>query len=206
MREFLEPYGPVWRVLNFLTDLLGLSLCFFLCCIPVVTIGAAVSALYDGAVRGMRYGTSGVYSRFFETFRREFKPATAQLALWGAAWLLLSFFANVMGNQGSIGVVYRMISFVPVVIFVWAELILSRFTYGFRDLTATAARIALGHLPWTLLLIALTVLICFAVVVYPVLIAIAPACMALGWSLPAETVFARYGGSLSEPECSERKL
>lgn len=198
MREFLEPYGPVWRVLNFLTDLLGLSVCFFLCCIPVVTIGAAVSALYDGAVRGMRYGKSGVYSRFFETFRREFKSATAQLALWGAAWLLLTFFANVMGGQGGIGVVYRMISFVPVVIFVWAELILSRFSYGFRDLTATAARIALGHLPWTLLLIALTVLIFLAVTVYPLLLAVAPACMALAWSLPVEKVFARYGGSLAE--------
>ncbi len=201
MKEFLEPYGPVWRVLNFLTDLLGLSVCFFLCCIPVVTIGAAVTALYDAAVRGVRYGRSGVYGRFFETFHAEFKLATGQFLLWGAAALLLTFFANVMGSQGSIGIIYRVVSFVPVVVLVWAELLTSRFTYGFRDLTATAARIALGHLPWTMLLVALTVLVFLAVAVYPLLIAVAPACMALAWSVSAERVFALYGGSLSETEC-----
>lgn len=198
MRGFFEAYGPVWRVLNFLTDLLGLSVCFFLCCIPVVTIGAAVTALYDAAARDLRYGSCGVYGRFFATFRAEFKPAAAQLLLWGLLTLVLSFFADVMGGQGSIGVVYRVISFVPVVVFVWAELILSRFSYGFRDLTAAAARIALGHLPWTALLVVLTVLILLAVTVYPLLIAVAPACMALAWSVPAEHIFALYGGSLSE--------
>lgn len=198
MKEFFEAYGPVWRVLNFLTDLLGLSVCFFLCCIPVVTIGAATTALYDAAVRGLRYGRSGVYGRFFATFRSEFKLATSQLLLWGTLALLLTFFAGVMDGQGSIGVIYRVISFVPVVVLVWAELILSRFSYGFRDLTAAAVRIAVGYLPRTLLLIALTVLIFLAAVIYPLLLAIAPACMALAWSVPAEHVFALYGGSLSE--------
>ena len=60
-RSLFRPYGPVWNFLNHVTDVLGLSLLWCLCCLPVVTIGPATTALYDAVVRGIRYGEEGVY-------------------------------------------------------------------------------------------------------------------------------------------------
>ena len=46
--------SPFWRNFARTMDVVGLSLCFWFCCIPVVTAGAAVTALYD-SVLGWTY-------------------------------------------------------------------------------------------------------------------------------------------------------
>ena len=66
--------GWLWRALNTLTDILALSVLWLLCSIPVLTLGAATTALYDSVVRCIRYKQSGPYERFFRTFKNELVP------------------------------------------------------------------------------------------------------------------------------------
>ena len=56
--------GGLWRVLNTLTDIMALSVLWLLCSLPVLTLGAATTALYDSVVRCIRYKQSGPYERF----------------------------------------------------------------------------------------------------------------------------------------------
>ena len=66
--------GWLWRALNTLTDILALSVLWLLCSSPVLTLGAATTALYDSVVRCIRYKQSGPYERFFRTFKNELVP------------------------------------------------------------------------------------------------------------------------------------
>lgn len=61
--------GWLWRALNTLTDILALSVLWLLCSIPVLTLGAATTALYDSVVRCIRYKMPRPYERFFRTFK-----------------------------------------------------------------------------------------------------------------------------------------
>ena len=76
--------GWLWRALNTLTDILALSVLWLLCSIPVLTLGAATTALYDSVVRCIRYKQSGPYERFFRTFKNELVPGLLLTLLWGA--------------------------------------------------------------------------------------------------------------------------
>ena len=92
-RSIFRPYGLVWTILNTITDVVGLALCWLLCCLPVVTLFPATAALYDAVVHGIRYREDGPYKRFFRTFRAEWKSGILSTLLWGA---VLGFFGYLL--------------------------------------------------------------------------------------------------------------
>lgn len=85
-RSIFRPYGLVWTVLNTVTDVVGLTLCWLLCCLPVVTLFPATAALYDAVVHGIRYREEGPYKRFFRTFRRSGKAASSPPCFGARFW------------------------------------------------------------------------------------------------------------------------
>lgn len=70
MGQIFHYDSPVVHTINKIVDLVILNLLFLLCCIPIVTIGAAQTALY-----------TAVYKRIFH-----------DLPLWRSYWM--AFFAN----------------------------------------------------------------------------------------------------------------
>lgn len=79
-----KPDNPVFRSLGRLGDLVGLNVLWLLCCLPVVTAGAATTALFYVA-RKMALGeTCFVRRDFFRSFRANWK----QGALLGLGFLL----------------------------------------------------------------------------------------------------------------------
>ena len=82
MDKFFNPNNPVTVILSRIFDLILLNICFVISCIPVVTIGAAMSALYSVTLK-MADGEFGYTAdTFFSSFRSNLKQAT-QL------WLIL---------------------------------------------------------------------------------------------------------------------
>lgn len=73
--KFMEIFGRI-------TDLVLLNLLFLITCLPVFTIGAAVTALYTMCFRLMREEYSGIVKSYFRSFKDNFKQATL-------IWLLL---------------------------------------------------------------------------------------------------------------------
>ena len=74
-------------------DLIALNVLYILCCIPVLTVGAAEAACYSGLIRMMRKKNEGLPFRpFFRDFGAVFKQALP-------AWLLqLVCFAILAGD------------------------------------------------------------------------------------------------------------
>ena len=209
-RSIFRPYGPVWNFCNTITDVLLLSLLWCGCSLPLITLGASTTALYDAAVHGIRYREPGLYRRFFRTFRREWKTSVPVTLIWGAVLLfgfyVLALLDEAAAEEAMAGVMaggYRVLMGIPLTCACWSVMLLSRFTYKFRDLTANALRFLPVHLLQSLAVGVFTWVVCRYCFHYPIALTFAPAAAVIGWSLVAEPVFKNYGGGLGEESPSD---
>lgn len=72
----INPDSPIIHTLGVIYDVIVTTFLFLLCCIPVVTIGAALTALQATMMQLATDGCSGVLSRFFCSFKENFKLST----------------------------------------------------------------------------------------------------------------------------------
>ncbi len=80
--NLFSPDSKFMRAMAMLGDLMLLNLAFLVCCVPIVTIGAARTALCAVCFRLDRSAEGRVLPRFFRAFRQNFCAATP-------LWLLL---------------------------------------------------------------------------------------------------------------------
>ena len=154
-RSVFDPLNGFWRGFARVCDIVGLSVCWVVCSLPVFTVGAATTALYDAVFHGIRKGELGDYARFFRTFRDSFKTATlvtVPALVLAAVLLYMWYVAYVMaagGSQAAMLWLYacRILLLAPLAVWLFALFTLSRFTFGARDLLVAAAKLAVAHLP-----------------------------------------------------------
>lgn len=68
--------NPVWVFMGRLVDLALLTGLWFICCIPVITIGASTKALYTVAMRMAKDEEGYTAASFFCAFQKDFKEST----------------------------------------------------------------------------------------------------------------------------------
>jgi len=71
--------SPFMRFMSRLTDIVGLGVVALLCSVPLVTIGASVTALYYTMLKLVRRKEGSPYRFFFKAFKENFWKSTA---LW----------------------------------------------------------------------------------------------------------------------------
>ena len=91
MGKFFDLNSPLMRFLSRLADLMILNMIFLATCLPVVTIGAAWTALYYVAMKMVRDEEGGIIKNYFHAFRLNFKQATI---IWLFALLAIGIFAG----------------------------------------------------------------------------------------------------------------
>ena len=109
--------SKIFGFLEFITYIAGLNLLFLLCCLPVITIGASLTALYAG-LRAM-VKKEPCFRAFWTSLRKSFPRATL-------AWIILLpinvfFLSNVVFNcyylvQGSVPALLVSILFAAVLL------------------------------------------------------------------------------------------
>lgn len=196
LKQVFRQEGFLWRALNLITDVIGLSVIWSLLSLLIIPIGPATTALYDSVVHGIRRKEGGCYSRFFRTFRREFRSAALSGLLWG---LMIAFFVlttrwllslgEASRSAFAAGIAYYVALVIPMGAACWVFPILSRFTFDFLPLNLTALRFAFAYLPRTLVLVLLTIEVLEFCLnsIFP--FAFMPALTMLLWSLFIEKAF-----------------
>lgn len=176
-----------------------LSVFWFFCSIPVVTIGAASTALYDAAVHGIRRDEAGAYVRFFRTFRRELKTAVPAAIVWGVPLAALVWGGQYIGTavQDPAPVLAATAVFVLLLVFIlgtvsWLFPLLSRFEFSFRDLNRTARQFFIVHLPSSVLLAVLLAVSAWACFRFMFPVCFLPCVEALLASLLVERAFEKH--------------
>lgn len=87
MRNLFNANNPFFRLLSTLFDLMVLNILTLLCSLPVVTIGASLTAAHRVMGDVARDESSGIVQPFFSAFRDNFKQATVA---WLIAFVVLS--------------------------------------------------------------------------------------------------------------------
>ncbi len=160
--KLFSPDSKFMRAMSVLGDLMVLNLVFLLCCVPIVTIGAAVTALDTVCFRLCR-GTEGrTLSLFFRSFRQSFRRATP---LWlllllagGAAALDIGIFFGFPGLLRLLTVPFVLLLLLALFTAGYAFPLLSQFENGVRGTLKNAFFLSLGYLPRTLAVTALNAL------------------------------------------------
>ena len=78
MNRFFNMDNKFFVFMGRVADLLLLNFLCILCCIPVVTAGASITALYYVTLKMARDEESYIARSFFRSFKQNFKQATPE--------------------------------------------------------------------------------------------------------------------------------
>lgn len=76
MNGFFNIDSPIMRLLSKVCDLMILNALCIICCLPIVTAGASVTALYTITMKMVRGEESYIFKGFFKAFKENFKQST----------------------------------------------------------------------------------------------------------------------------------
>ena len=188
MESFFSADIPLFRWIYKLVNAVLLGALCMVCCIPVVTSGAALAALYYTVMKAVRHERGGFLRTYFFAFKANLKKGTVlsllllgytavvgygtwisiQLSRASGTFLLLPYVAGAM--------------LLPVLlIFPYIFPVLSRFEYSIGGYLTNCLYMSIRHFPETLL---------FGVLLYAAYAL--PGLLCLLVSVPMEKIFRRY--------------
>lgn len=159
MSSFFNMDNPIMRFMSRICDLMILNVLCIIFCIPVITAGASVTALYSVTLKMVKGEESYIFKGFFKAFKENFRQSTIIwliLALAGillyadyrASALLPENLSNIFRVLiGAVALIYLML-----VSYVFAYI--ARFENTLKNMLKNSLLISILNLPWTILMIA----------------------------------------------------
>lgn len=157
MSKIFDMDSPFIRFLNRVGDLLILNILMIICCIPIITVGAACTAMHYVLLKIMRDEEGYLIRGFFKSFVQNFKQATL-------TWLLMLLVIAVYVGDAVI-FVYSGIEFprllmmavlavgiILLIISIYIFPLLARFDNTIKNTIKNSALLAFANLPKTLLI------------------------------------------------------
>ena len=156
--------NPDSRIMSFLAklgDMFILNVLYLVCCIPVITIGAATTALYYNTLKMAENRESYVWREFLRTFQENFKQATIiwMIILVIGAVLVGDFL--VMGGIGSqalasvTAIVVIVVGVFLILTAVYVFPVRARFDNSVLNIMKYSLLMAIRHLPSTVVILAI---------------------------------------------------
>lgn len=164
MNKWFDLNSPIMMGLSRMADLAILSVLWFVCCLPVITIGASTTAMYYVALKMVREEEEEkIATVFFRAFKSNFKQATAMnmISLVIGVVLLLDSWI-MLGAQGSM-VTFSAAAFF--VMFIWLLCIMfyayplqAQFYNTVKQTLINAAILSMRKFPITIIIFVLNML------------------------------------------------
>lgn len=142
-------------------DLIILNLLCLLCCIPIVTAGASITAMFYVTLKMVRNEESYIVKSFFKSFKQNFKQATIIHLIMLVTALLLFFDLRIVNQlEGTVGQVLHVIfiafMLLYLMIFLYIYPVLSKFYNTTRNTFVNSFLMAIRHLPYTILMLVIS--------------------------------------------------
>ncbi len=205
--SLFSPYSPLSRFLGKLADLMILNLLFIATSLPIVTLGASLTALHDTAMRLVTDECDSVSKRYLDTFRANLKQGTilglaclGLLAVVGAWW--------VVAENLNVSTPVRVALWVAVILFGVRVISTVMFIFPYQatfentplEVLNTSRRLSARHPISSLTVALVTVLAVMVSIWYPIVVGWGIAWLAFGFaavaflnSITFVQVFRRYG-------------
>lgn len=185
--------------INKIIDAIWLSILWFLCSIPIITIGASTTALYYTMNKVIRNDRGYVAPEFFSSFRKNFKQSTIIWLILLALYLFLGYDYLIMKQAMSLGeetgYLYRAFLVFIVIVTLWGFYIfpyIARFENTIKETLRNTLFIAVTNFHWTVILAMLFLFAFVLIYMYPPVMIVMPSLYHLFKNLAIEHVFKKY--------------
>ncbi len=201
MRGIFGSDSKLMKVLGKIFDIGYLSLVFLVSCLPVVTIGAAFTALYYTTVKVIRRDRGYVFQEYMRSFKLNFVPATIIWIIQAVLTFIMIYnYYSVVGpdgeNVGFLAGAYIVMGVLIYGICCFAYPVLSRFDLKITKIIRFSFFLAVKYFYFTIPMIVLSlgsiiaiVLLATAIPIVPLLL---PAVANYINSFMVEWVFKKY--------------
>jgi uncharacterized membrane protein YesL len=155
--------GRLWKFSEGLTDVCIVGVLWFLCSLPIVTVGASTTAMYTVFLRNIRSHEQKQYVRpFFDAFKQSFRESTV-------LWIIQLVVSAVLGidvyyyrlRGGRIGLAMEVVILcllaVVTMIFCYAFPLTALYRNTVKETLIESAQYAFYSLPWSLLALTVSV-------------------------------------------------
>ncbi len=157
MSSLFNMDSPIMRFLSRVCDIMILNILCIVFCIPIITAGASVTAMYTVTLKMVRGEEAYIFKGFLKAFKENFKQSTIIWLIMAAVGIFIYIdyrsTAFLPGNMstvfqiliGALAIIYFMIL---VYIFPYT----ARFINNIKNIFKNSLLIAILNLPWTILL------------------------------------------------------
>lgn len=149
--------SPLMRVMMLITNLICLNVLWLLCCLPVITAGAATTAMYSVIFQYITKQDDSVMKPFFKAFKENFKTVTPIWVLHlliGAALGAEVFYLS-QGAQLWIKVIFGILLFIYVGVGAYLYPILARYHTSRKQALLNGFALSTRHLFTTICVVVL---------------------------------------------------
>lgn len=207
MGKIFDMDSPVMRVLNRVADLMILNFLMMICCIPIITVGAAYTSMHYVLLKIVRGEEGYLFKGFFKSFKTNFMQATL---IWLMMLLVVAVYVgdclifNYSGMEfpKALKIAVVVVATLLLMMAVYVFPLLARFENSIKNTLKNAMILSFANLPKTI-----TMLVCYAI---PIVIG----CFSdyalvfvfmFGISAPAYVAACLYSGIFKklEPEAEE---
>ncbi len=154
MKKIFKSDSPIMKALTIAADLLILNLLTMVLCIPIITMGPAVTAMNDIVIHIVRGEEGYTVKPYFQSFKANFKQGMILgLILAAAAGIL---YLDYLAAQTYIPIMRAPIIAIGVIILAiafYAFGMLARYENTLRGTMKNAAMLAVGNFPRTLFMV-----------------------------------------------------
>ncbi len=149
--------NPVFRTIGKLVDLIWLNIIFIIFSLPVVTIGASVTAMMSVTMKMARDREGYIWQGFWKSFKQNFKQSTI-------IWIIMILVATVLGTDiyffytskaGYAKILLALMLGISIICLCTAAYVFplqAQFDNTIKQTLKNALLMAIRHLPWTILL------------------------------------------------------
>lgn len=148
--------NPFWNGMGRIFDVFVLNVLLLLCCLPVFTIGPALTAFFYAMINLVRGEENSISQDFFRSFKQNFK----QSLFLGIPLTAIGIFLAVditMSRRAGTGIYTFFMVFFAVVFLIWTFValyafpLLAKFDKSNKEILAWAFTLSIKHLGRTLL-------------------------------------------------------
>ena len=156
-QRFFSYDGKLMEFLNKFGEIILLNIVFLLCCVPVVTIGSALTSFYYAMIKSVRRERGGPIREFMNSMKRTFVRGillTVAIILW-MALLYLGRQTAKAGTENAVTfplIVYNVMIFISVCILIYVFPVFSRFEMKMTGIIKLSFVMCIRFLPITVLI------------------------------------------------------
>ena len=171
MDKLFNMDNKFFTVMGRVADLIMLNVVCLICCLPIVTIGASLTALHYVTLKMARNEGSYIIRSFFKSFKQNFKQATIinliMLVIAAILYMDLNIVPNLGGTMSQVlYILFIAFGIIYLMVFLYIYPVLAKFYNSIKNTFRNAFLMSIRHLPYTLLMAVIT-LIPFAVFFVP---------------------------------------